>query len=384
VNGEDLKFLAHRADSVRGRADQRLAEVHDRIRSARRRRATAAVAGASAAVLALVIGVAVLTGPTGTNKDDGLIPPAHSPSTTPAPTAATARQIVYGDGWPIRLIHVGGRSIDIGDLVPKGSDPPVYLNTTDDGVLVTVDDQENRIWFIGFTDNRNLEAVGQVGVYTHIGPSPVATGASGSLAAWPDSSSGSTNLVVYDTATRAEVRHIACPKCGLIEIVGRHVYWDNKGDRTDEPTTVYDAANDTVHPASERSYLDDLANQPRAVLVGDTRATATPRTGLSLVPRDGHLVAIPDQWETPAHQVTRAFDSGSGDELRLRPPPGYGSPQMLNLVNWLDDDRLVLVADGDLGTDQGQVLVCRISTQQCRQALPPSAHRRWVANFSYP
>lgn len=381
MNGEDLKFLADRADSVRGRAEQRLAEVHDRIRSARRRRAAEAVAGTSAAVLALVIGIAVLTGPTGSNKDNGPPPPVDSPTKTDAPAAATTRRIVYGEGWPIRAIHIGDQTVDISDQVPSGADVPVYLNTTDDGVVVDVDTQESRIWF---TDGADLVPIGQVGGYTHVGPSPVATGTSGSLAAWLDRSGATQQLVVYDTRERAEVTRIDCTSCSSLAVVGSRVYWDENVAGTDEPTTVYDAASNTVRPASERSYLDDLANLPRAVLVGDTRATATPRTSVSLVPRDGYLVPMPDQWETPAHQVTSAFDTGSGDELHLRLPPGYGSPQMLNLVNWLDDDRLVLAGDGDLGTDQGQVLVCRVSTQQCQQALPPSAQRRWVANVAYP
>ena len=37
MNGDDLRVLANRADTVLGRPDQRLAEVHARIRSARRR-----------------------------------------------------------------------------------------------------------------------------------------------------------------------------------------------------------------------------------------------------------------------------------------------------------------------------------------------------------
>lgn len=383
MNGEDLKFLANRADAVRGRADQRLVEVHARVRLARRRRTASAVAGASVAVLALVIGIAVLTSPTGTNKENGPVPPADSPTKADAPAAAPARQIAYGEGGPIRAIHVGNRTVDISDLVDGSSDSPVYLNTTDDGVVFTVDDDESRI---RFTDGTDVVPVGRVGGYTHIGPSPVVTGTSGSLAAWSDTSAGSNQLVVYDTARLSEVTRIDCPECASLQVVGSHVYWDKNAAGTDEPTTMYDAASDTVGPASEQSYLADLATQPRGLLVGDTRATATPSgRGLSLTPRDGHLAPLRDHWDAPAHVVTtRAFDTGSGDELHLRLPPGYRSSQMLTLFDWLDDDRLALVADGDQGTDQGQVLVCRISTQQCQQVVPPSAQRRWVANLGFP
>lgn len=393
MNGHDLQFLADRADTVRGRPDQRLGEVHARIRSARRRRAAAAGAGASAAVVALVIGVAVLTGTSWTEKDNSPIPPVDSPSRTDAPTTATAgtaatgataRQVTYADGGPIRTIHVGDRIVDISDLVAGRSDPPVYLNTTDDGVVVTVDDDESRIWF---TDGTDVVAIGRGGGYTHIGPSPVATGTSGSLAAWLDRSGGSTELVVYDTAQLSEVTRLDCPECSSLTVVGSHVYWDEQATGPDEPTTMYDAASDAVRRASQQAYLDDLATLPRGLLVGDTRTTATPTSGigLSLTPVNGHLVSLLDHGEDPAHEVTtQAFDTGSGDQLDLRLPPGYRSSQMLNVFDWLDDDRLALVADGDQGTDQGQILVCRISSQSCRLMLPSSSSHRWVANGSFP
>ena len=81
MNGEDLKSLGARAETVRGRADQRLAEVHARITSTRRRRAVQAAAGASAAIVALVIGIAILTGTAGPNKRNATAsprPPGHA------------------------------------------------------------------------------------------------------------------------------------------------------------------------------------------------------------------------------------------------------------------------------------------------------------------
>jgi hypothetical protein len=169
--------------------------------------------------------------------------------------------------------------------------------------------------------------------------------------------------------------------------VGRRVYWDAIPAGADEPTTVYDAATDVVRRASMPSYLDDLAAGPRGVLVGETRTTATPTSGigLSLAPVDGRLVPLGDHGEDPANEVaTRAFDTGSGTELDLRLPDGYDSSQLLNVFEWLDDDRLALLADGVHGTDQGQILVCRISEQQCRLVVPSSPTRRWGANLAFP
>ena len=54
MKGEDLRFLARRAEPVRGRADERLEEVHAGIRSARRRRVAGVVGATAAAVLAVV------------------------------------------------------------------------------------------------------------------------------------------------------------------------------------------------------------------------------------------------------------------------------------------------------------------------------------------
>lgn len=379
MNSHDLKFLADRADAVLGRADQRLAEVHARIRSARRRRAAGAAAGASAAVLALAIGVAVLTGPTGTNKDHEPIPPADSHTPTDA-----ARPIVYGDGWPIRVVHVGDRTVDLGDLLPPGPNTPVYLDTTDDGVLFTIDDEQSRIWF---TDGVDVVRIGQVGAYTHIGSSRVATGTSGSLAAWPELSARSTQLVVYDTSRRVEVTRIDCPKCGSPEVVGGHVYWDSDEDVSSELTSMYDAATGETTRVPATAYAEDLAGRPRGLLVGPTRTTARPTTGigLSFSPAGGRLVPRQDHGEDPAHEVTvKAFDTGSGEELDLRVPDGYRSSQLLTVFDWLDDDQLALVADGDLGTGRGEILVCRISTQECELVVAGSPDRRWAANLDFP
>jgi hypothetical protein len=71
MNGEDLKLLATRAETVTGRAERRLDEVHARIRAARRRRRTAMVGGVMAAVVVVAIAVSGVrnhltsVGPTG-------------------------------------------------------------------------------------------------------------------------------------------------------------------------------------------------------------------------------------------------------------------------------------------------------------------------------
>ena len=390
MNGEDLRFLAERAETVMGRPDQRLAEVHARIKSARRRRAAAVAAGASASVLAVAIGIAVLTGPTGTNKDNGPIPPADSPTKADAPAPASTRRIVYAEGWPIRTIHVGDELVDISDLLPGGPNTPVYLNTTDDGVVFTIDTEESRIWF---TNGTEIVPIGQVGHYTHIGSSPVVTGTSGSLAAWPDWSGGSAQLVVYDTAQRAEVTRIDCPKCGSPEVVGNRVYWATNETVSPEPTTMFDAASGETSRVPATAYAEDLASQPRGLIVGASAGTASVSSGYGQVFRsDGQRLTPvldlgPSSPGVTRWEPTTASDTGSGRALDLRVPAHFPTNLLFTVFDRLDDDRLALVQDdydpGFTGGD-GRVLVCRISTQQCRVAVVPPTGSRWVANLDFP
>jgi len=320
--------------------------------------------------------------------------------------APQARKIVYSDGpWPTRTLHVGDRTVDISDELPDNpqSNGMVYLDTAGDGVVFTTDD--GRIWF---TNGIATQSIGQLGIAVRVGDSPIRTGRSGSLAAWQERAHGSTRLVVYDTRFRTVVARLKCfcstdylffQSADLNEdsvgaaIVGDHVYWtqerpgsSERGRRTTR-VMLLDVASNTVRPASRQVYLDDLASQPRGLVVGDSLANGAPSAGigLSFSPVEGRLVPLRGHGEDPANEVaTKSFDGGSGVELNLRLPAGYHSSQMLNLFEWVDDDRLALVADGDQGTDRGQILVCRVSTQQCQQVVPNSPGPRWVANFGFP
>jgi hypothetical protein len=55
----------------------------------------------------------------------------------------------------------------------------------------------------------------------------------------------------------------------------------------------------------------------------------------------------------------------TGQPLRLRMPAGNRNPDNLDLTQWLDPDRVVLV-----GSDSDRDLfVCRLSTGRCRLAV---------------
>jgi hypothetical protein len=389
MKGEDLRFLADRAERVVGRPDQRLAEVHARIRSTRRRRAAQAVAGASAAVLALVIGIAVLSGTTGTNKNDGPIRPANS-STPDVPTTAN-RPLVYGEGWPIRAIHIGDRVVDISHQIPRRPwSGPVYLNTTDGGVVFDVDTDQSRIWF---TDGTDVVPIGQVGAYTHIGDSPVRTGSMGYLAAWLDWSRRPAQLVVYDTSKRAEVTRITCPRCGSPEIAGNRVYWSDNGAASEALTTMFDAKTGGTRHVAATAYAEDLASQPRGVIVGDSLETGVvssagwPAASLQFSAEEAMLVPVLDQGPSSPGVTdwgpTSAFDTATHRSLRFRLPHDFDGTRF-QPFDWLDDDRLALVADSSPGDEGWQIVTCRISTGQCRLAVAATHDRRWAANLDFP
>ncbi len=80
MSTEDLRALAERAETVTGREGVRLAEVHSRIRTARRRRGVAAAAGSAVVALALVAGGLLLA----ETKER-----ADAPVVSPTPTASS-------------------------------------------------------------------------------------------------------------------------------------------------------------------------------------------------------------------------------------------------------------------------------------------------------
>ena len=80
MNTDDLKVLARRADGVEGHGAGRLDEVHERIGTARRRRAAVAGVAAVAAVLAVVIGTSLLSDPRGRGENPVKPTPTPSPS----------------------------------------------------------------------------------------------------------------------------------------------------------------------------------------------------------------------------------------------------------------------------------------------------------------
>jgi hypothetical protein len=389
MSDEDLRFLADRADSVRGRPDSRLAEVHARIRTTRRRRAAEAVAGTSAAVVALVVGVALLTGPTGQKKDDGPLPPADSKTPT-----KTVRKIVYSDeqvSIPHRArtplgrvvtIQVGDHEVRIDQVVRTVSG--WALRVTDGGAVYAKDDHS--IWLTDGGEPRRIAEQACVDTTQYSG---IAAGNAGPWAVWFDCSptSRGADLVVFDTVAGHEVARHTIPacrgrepvwpayKCDLQAVVGEHVYYSVLVDsaRDVHHDFVLDVAGDEVVAASSRTLAQDIDSHPRGMVIGDDLQTGVRTTGVAQVFRvvGPRLVPVRNS-DLSEFRGAAAFDTGTGDAVRLRLPGGYRAvrsdptddPPFFILFEWLDDDTVALVR-GNTSTHFGDILVCHLSGGRC-------------------
>jgi len=404
---EDLRQLAERGETVVGRADQRLDEVHARIRSTQRRRRAEAVVGACAAVAALIIGIAVATGSTGQDRNHGPIPPATK--TPPTPTATTTRQIVYSDdilGSPagensilyIGTLHVGDREVRIDQQLNTVRGWP--LEVTDAGVVYAK--SNGSMWF---TDGGRPR---QIAAQTCAGTDPVnysglATGSTGTWAAWFDCAPGrGGDLVVFDTGTGREVARRPIPSCrpttnrgcGLDGMIGEHVYFTRNFSPGHDRQTRYraytfDVATGRVVAASEQQHRDDIRNDPRALVVGDSWRTGTRMTSVDFEVAGSRLVPT-DPQPGPEPRRTRAFNIASGRPVHLRLPAGYhpGPPPLsvgdhpsgvrrFTLFEWLDDDTVALAQLGDSNLT-GDIISCRLSDGACQfvaKAPPPDQLR---------
>lgn len=86
MNTEQLKRLAERASTIEDRTATRLPEVHERIAAARRRRVLGTVAGAAGLVVALVLGVQLITDAPNQDSPD---PAPDSDARAPQPEPGT-------------------------------------------------------------------------------------------------------------------------------------------------------------------------------------------------------------------------------------------------------------------------------------------------------
>ena len=371
MNGEDLKSLGARAETVRGRADHRLAEVHARITSTRRRRAVQAAAGASAAIVALVICIALLTGTAGPNKRNTPPPPAHSGT----PTSSTTREIIYSDDLAfgpgsevlirIGTLHVGDREVEIDQTLHSVRFWSMFV--TDAGAVYAQEDHS--VWFTDGGHPRQIAPQACAYSSADFERLGIATGNAGPLVAWFNYLPASLgDLVVYDTSLGREVARHPIPSCETAYVDA--CLTPSSVSTCTSPTSTARAGHRSPvqvrrderpsSPGSSQMYADDLRAYPRALVIGDTWQSGTRTESRSALDAarfravGSRLVPL-----TPEDVPTRAFANATGRPLRFRLPSGYHPDPAAGVyvpgdadasigtdiftgLEWLDDDRRYL------------------------------------------
>ena len=291
--------------------------------------------------------------------------PSPSPTPTPTPDAQSApRKLAWTDDyWWTSSFHYGEQVVDVreqaANLVRKreGGRTFITLDATDTGVGFHM--RDGRIWL---ADGSSVEQIGDLGM-TQYDPlaGAVESGSSGSLLAWIHTTSReAADLVVYDTSSREEVVRQAIPECGnlqmncSVELVGEdNVYWTSGGDPGpfDRHLMRLDVATGVQTEVTTQDLADDLASRPRGLVVGESADSGVVTDGLNFqrfeVRGDRLVPTVPDDPDATVstHTDTRVFDTATRAELRLRIPDGYDRADEFTIFEWVDDDRIALMAD---------------------------------------
>jgi hypothetical protein len=389
MNATLREVLARRADEA-GDPDLDLDELVRLGEHRLRRRRLAAVlssAGAVLVVIALAIGVAV-SSPTDRGRG-----PVDRPTPDKPVRKPVVRKVVYSDA-PL-FSHATG-SVHFGDRVVTTDDGSVHLDVTDQGFVYTT--RGGRVWF---SDGGTPQQVGTAcgaspnGAISTMATGMVVTASSGPYAAWFDCSHGARGeLVVYDTRSLSELTRTRTgfcrPVCTFAGWAGEHVYLD-RGVYRGSPTPQFsvDVSTGRVRPATGATYAQEVRSLPRGVVVGDTSPSGSVTSGIGVQFRalDGRLLAW---WRLPNGEqvLTRAYDTGTGQVLRLRLPDGYraAATEDFTVFEWLDDETVALVSGG-LGDGYGTLFTCRLPEGRCDVAATPptqAAGRRIVAQLPLP
>jgi hypothetical protein len=348
-------------DLLRRLGDQIVPPSLDALRQTARRRtlrtATAGtIAAAAVATVALVGGHLAATDnqpqpPVG-QLDDG------------------SRPITYAED---ATVHYGDHTVTVPGHV-------VELDVTDDGVVVrTADD---RIWF---TDGSGVDQLGAIGesawgdiLWDHY-VGRVVSSDSGSEVAWFEfPRPQSPDVVVYDTQAGEVVHRYPVDVfgtgtvAGLYSVDAQAVYGFTDLTFGEElwPNWRIDLATGTQSPQSLKHYQDVLERRglARTVLVSHQEAPDP----ASFVPFDGlqQLSVNGTRVRPEGAQPLWVRDGLTGSEFRFAAPTGYRDTNPLWLVQWLDDDTVVLHSEQPDGID---LLECHVSTGECTVALQASS-----------
>jgi hypothetical protein len=346
-------------DLLRSLGDQIVPPSFDALRETARRRtrraATVAAAVAAVTVVA-VIGTAELK----------LVDHDSAPPTNPAPKVDTTRPLTYAEG---ATVHYGDQSVTMPGRV-------VELDLTDDGVAVrTADD---RIWF---TDGSAVDEIGAVGdsawgdvLWDHYVGRMVASNPGSEVAWYEFPQPRSPEVVVYDThAGQVIQRHrVEMPSGtvgGLFSVDAEAVYGftDLTYGEDLRPLWRIDHSTGEQLPMYQlKSYRRILERRglARTLLVSHQQA-ADPE---SFVAFDGlqQFSVKGTQIEPEGDQPLYVRDGLTGNDFTFTAPPEYPDTNTVWLVQWLDDDTVVLDAEQRDGVD---LLECHVSTSECTIAL---------------
>jgi hypothetical protein len=293
--------------------------------------------------------------------------------------------------WVGDKIHFGGQTIDAPGEVGRAQ-------ATDDGVAFISGGRPRNGSTIWFSNGSAIERIGRTNGSTIRGYGLETSTMGSNLVWWEPAGPLDVNgtpvppsrgaYVVYDTDKRRVLTRLAAvpdPRVGLLsgapglvrEVYDDYVYWIpgrswcvnfdnyNRVCRRYKGIMRYDATTGRKERVSWATYQADRRSRPRTLLVGDSLRTAEVanpdfrRYGRRLVP------GVPGE---PAPEVTSAFDARTGRKVHLRVVPAdYETLGDLQPVQWLDDDRVAMFADGgDESPGGGDLFVCRLSTGTCR------------------
>jgi hypothetical protein len=349
-------------DLLRGLGDRIVPPPLDELRETARRRTrrTATVAMfASAAAVAIVAGAWQLSAP---DHDS-------SPEPAPAPDSNT-RPLTYAEG---PTLHYGDQTVTMPGRV-------VELDLTDDGVAVRTADR--RIWFTDGTAVDKIGAIaesawGDVLWNNYVGR--MVSGNSGSELAWFEfPHPQSPEAVVYDTGSGqlSDPAPIGLDYTdvvsGLYSVDTEAVYGFTDLTFGEElrPTWRIEFATGAFKTIANHRYEELLRSRglSRTLLVSHAEAPRpadyVPYEGLQQFAVRGNLV------RPEGDQPLSVLDGLTGQDFRFSAPPGYPDTDALWLVQWLDDDTVVLHAEQRGGAD---LLECQVSTGACAITLQVSS-----------
>jgi hypothetical protein len=182
-------------------------------------------------------------------------------------------------------------------------------------------------------------------------------------------------ISVYDSHQRRVVARVPVSDHlgGTIEpehivVHGDRIYWENGSS-----VARYDVSTEIRETVSWRSYRADLAENPRMLAFGNASDQGGPppvvAQRLAAFMQIGDRLVPTDNIHYGSHGSDIPTTRLDGQQLQLRVPAGYDAKTTsFVVVQWLDDDHLVLFAyheHNELPMHVGDILVCPVPSGIC-------------------